>query len=89
MTTPFAADVRLQNILAADAALTAPGERYEIVEEDVLGVRMPVFKHRHANLRDQLLHGARTYGDQDIYVWSDGRRQTFTGLVDEVAEVAA
>jgi acyl-CoA synthetase (AMP-forming)/AMP-acid ligase II len=89
MTEPLADDPRLQRIFAADAVLTSPGMPYEIVEEDVLGVRMPVFKHRHANLRDQLLHGAQTYGDNDLYVWSDGRRQTFTGLIGEVAEVAA
>jgi acyl-CoA synthetase (AMP-forming)/AMP-acid ligase II len=89
MTTQFSGDARLQKLFEADAALTAPGQRYEIVEEEVLGVRMGVFKHRHANLRDQLLHGARTYGDADLYVWSDGRRQTFTGLIGEVAEVAA
>jgi acyl-CoA synthetase (AMP-forming)/AMP-acid ligase II len=89
MTTELGNDDRLRLLLEADAALTAPGQPFEIVEEDVLGVRMKVFKHRHANLRDQLLHGARTYGDGDLYVWSDGRRQTFTGLVGEVAEVAA
>ena len=89
MSTEFDGDDRLRKIFEADAVLTAPGQRYEIIEEEVLGVSMPVFKHRHANLREQLLYGASTYGDADLYVWSDGRRQTFTGLVGEVAEVAA
>jgi len=89
MSNALRADPRLAQIFAADAALTASGAPYEVVEDDVLGERMPVFKHRHANLRDQLLHGAETYGDRDVYVWSDGRRHTFTGLVSEVAEVAA
>jgi len=89
MTNPLADDPRLAQIYEADAALTAPGMPYEIVEDDVLGERMPVFKHRHANLRDQLLAGAAKYGDGDLYVWSDGRRQTFSGIVPEVAEVAA
>jgi long-chain acyl-CoA synthetase len=89
MTTQLGGDGRLQRLFEADVALTAPGQRFEIVEEGVLGVRMGVFRHRHANLRDLLLHGARTYGDADLYVWSDGRRQTFTGLIGEVTEVAA
>src|SRR5205823_349052 len=89
MGTPLADDPRLAKIYEADAALTAPGMPYEVVEDDVLGERMPVFAHRHANLRDQLLAGAARYGDGDLYVWSDGRRQTFSGLVPEVAEVAA
>jgi long-chain acyl-CoA synthetase len=82
-------DPRLARIFEADAALTAPGEQFEVVEEDVLGERMPVFANRHANLREQLRSGAERYGDRDLFVWSDGRRHTFTGLVTEVAEVAA
>jgi len=89
MTNLLRGDARLRKIFEADAALTKPGQQYEVVDEEVLGVRMPVFKHRHANLRDQLLHGAQTYGDNDLYVWSDGRRQTFTGLIEEVGQVAA
>ena len=89
MTNPLADDPRLAKIYEADAALTAPGMPFEIVEDDVLGERMPVFRNRHANLREQLLAGAARYGDGDLFVWSDGRRQTFSGLVPEVAEVAA
>ena len=89
MRNPLADDPRLAKIYEADAALTAPGMPYEIVEDDVLGERMPVFRNRHANLREQLLAGAARYGDGDLFVWSDGRRQTFSGIVAEVAEVAA
>ena len=89
MTNPLSNDPRLARIFEADAALTAPGATFEVVEDDVLGERMPVFANRHANLREQLLFGAEQYGDRDLYVWSDGRRHTFTGLVTEVAEVAA
>ncbi len=89
MTNPLSNDPRLARIFEADAALTAPGAPFEVVEDDVLGERMPVFANRHANLREQLLFGAEQYGDRDLYVWSDGRRHTFTGLVTEVAEVAA
>jgi acyl-CoA synthetase (AMP-forming)/AMP-acid ligase II len=86
---PLTSDPRLARIAAADAELTAPGAPYEVIEADVLGERMPVFRKRHANLREKLLAGAEKYGDGDLYVWSNGRRQTFRGLVSEVAEVAA
>jgi hypothetical protein len=89
MSSPLTGDPRLAKIFEADAALTAPGAPFAIVEDDVLGEPMPVFANRHHNLREQLLHGAVTYGDGDVYVWSDGRRSTFAGLVAEVAEVAA
>ncbi|MFN8025432.1 MAG: class I adenylate-forming enzyme family protein [Acidimicrobiia bacterium] len=89
MTDPLLDDPRLAKIFEADAALTAPGMPYEVVDDDVLGETMRVFRHRHANLRDQLLAGAEKYGDGDLYIWSDGRRQTFSGLIPEVAEVAA
>ncbi len=89
MANPLEADPRLAKIFAADAALTAPGAPFETVEDDVLGERMLVFANRHRNLREQLLYGAATYGDREVYVWSDGRRSTCAGLVREVAEVAA
>jgi len=89
MTSAIAADSRCEKVLEADAALTAPGAPYEVVEEVVLGERMPVFARRRRSLRDVLVHEGAAYGDRDLYVWSDGRRSTFSGLVAEVAEVAA
>jgi acyl-CoA synthetase (AMP-forming)/AMP-acid ligase II len=89
MGSSLRGDPRLAQLFAADAALTAPGMVFEVVEADVLGQRMPVFARRHANLRAQLLAGAEKYGDGDLYVWSNGRRQTFRGILREVAEVAA
>ena len=44
-----------RKLLEADAALTAPGAPFEIVEEDVLGERMPVFARRPRSLRDVLV----------------------------------
>jgi acyl-CoA synthetase (AMP-forming)/AMP-acid ligase II len=45
--------------------LTAPGAPFELVEQDVLGARMPVFKNRRRSLgelvRDSLRFGDRTY----------------------------
>ena len=88
MPSPFADDVRLAKLREADAALTAPGAPFELVEEEVLGERMPVLRNRPRSLRDVLLAGAARHGDRDVYVWSDDRRSTFTGLVAEVAGVA-
>jgi acyl-CoA synthetase (AMP-forming)/AMP-acid ligase II len=89
MSSAIVADPRLARILEADAALTAPGAPFEIAEEDVLGERMEVFARRPHSLRDLLLGAADQFGDRDCYVWSDGRRSTFAGLVTEVARVAA
>ena len=88
MPSPIADDARLAKLREADAALTAPGAPFELVEDDVLGERMPVVRNRPRSLRDVLLAGAARHGDRDVYVWSDGRRSTFTSLVAEVAEVA-
>ncbi len=88
MASPIADDPRLAKLREADAALTAPGAPFELVEEEVLGEQMPVLKQRPRSLRDVLLAGAARHGDREVYVWSDGRRSTFTGLVTEVAEVA-
>jgi hypothetical protein len=89
MPSPIAADARFAQLLAADAALTAPGAPFEIVVEDVLGATMPVFAGRPRSLRELLTDAANTYDDRDLYVWSDGRRSTFGGIVQEVADVAA
>jgi acyl-CoA synthetase (AMP-forming)/AMP-acid ligase II len=88
MPSPIVDDPRLAKLLEADAALTAPGAPFELVEEEVLGERMLVVKERPKSLRDVLLGGAARHGERDVYVWSDGRRSTFAGLVAEVAEVA-
>ena len=88
MPSPIPEDPRLAKLLEADAALTAPGAPFELVEEEVLGERMLVLKQRPRSLRQVLLAGAETFGDRDIYVFSDGRRFTASGLVTEVAEVA-
>jgi acyl-CoA synthetase (AMP-forming)/AMP-acid ligase II len=88
MPSPIADDPRLARLLEADAALTAPGAPFALVEEEVLGERMLVVEQRPKSLRDVLLAGAARHGDRDVYVWSDGRRSTFSGLVTEVAQVA-
>ena len=55
--------------------LTGPGGRFEIVEDEVLGVRMPVMKNRR-NAVGALLADSAAWGDRDYLVTAD-RRITF------------
>ena len=54
------------------AELTRPAGEWAIVEEDVLGERMPVFAERHRSLRELLQHSAR-FGDREYVVLGDWR----------------
>jgi acyl-CoA synthetase (AMP-forming)/AMP-acid ligase II len=55
-----------------DAKLTGPGGIFEIVEEDVLGERMRVFKSRKRSLRE-LLFDSSNHGDKEYIVLGDRR----------------
>ena len=88
MVSPIAEDPRFAQMLEADIALTQEGSPFEVVEEDVLGERMLVFAHRPRSMRDVLVSSAETFSGRDLYVFSDGRRITFAGIVGEVAQVA-
>jgi long-chain acyl-CoA synthetase len=69
------------------SALTAPGTLFEIVDEDVRGVRMPVFRHRARSLRELLERSAR-FGDRPYLV--DGEvRLDFASHLATVDAVAA
>ncbi|QCQ90032.1 class I adenylate-forming enzyme family protein [Rhodococcus sp. SGAir0479] len=59
-------------IASVMAELTGPGGRFELVPEDVLGVRMPVMKNRDKSLGDVLAASA-AYGDRDYLVTEDRR----------------
>ncbi|WP_328558905.1 class I adenylate-forming enzyme family protein [Streptomyces coelicoflavus] len=72
--------------LARVAALTGPGGRFELAEEDVLGARLPVFAHRQRALHE-LLHASVAHADRDYIVTAD-RRITFAGHAAEVASLA-
>ncbi|MEU4647784.1 class I adenylate-forming enzyme family protein [Nocardia fluminea] len=58
------------------AGLTAPGAPFEMTVEPVLGVPIPVFAHRRADLREVLEH-SRKWGERDYLVTED-RRISFT-----------
>lgn len=68
------------------AKLTGPGGPFEIVEEAVLGVRMPVFKNRIPSLR-RVLADSALRGDAEYVVLGD-TRITFAQHVRHVASVA-
>src|SRR5947209_3251205 len=60
----------------AHATLTAPGAPFEVVEEDVLGNRMKVYKQRFMSL-GEVAAFAQTRGDNDTFlVYGDSRWST-------------
>src|SRR6188472_4117290 len=80
-------DPRLVALLDTTTRITGPGNPFEIVEEDVLGERLPVFATRPRSMREILL-GATRFGDRDCYVFGDGFRLPFDRLIPEVASLA-
>ncbi|MGZ4523699.1 MAG: AMP-binding protein [Mycobacteriaceae bacterium] len=68
------------------AQVTGPGERFEVVEEDVLGHSMRVFKNRHGSLHTLLVESA-AYGDRE-YLVCDELRLSFTGHLARVASLS-
>jgi acyl-CoA synthetase (AMP-forming)/AMP-acid ligase II len=68
-------------------ALTAPGSSFEVTDEDVRGVLMPVFRHRVRSLR-ALLEGTRRFGRRTYLVQGDVRLDFGTHL-DHVDALAA
>src|SRR5215210_1727397 len=85
--TDLARDPRLVALLETTERITGPGMPFEIVEEDVLGERLPVFAKRAHSMRE-ILVGATRYGDRDCYVFGDGFRLPFDQLVPQVASLA-
>ncbi len=74
-----------------EADLVAPGGLFEMVEDDVLGERMSVFKHRMPHLREAVTTSVG-FGDREYLVFSDGdarRVITFQEHARAVASVAA
>jgi long-chain acyl-CoA synthetase len=79
--------VSAQIRLGVRAKLTGVGGPFEIVEEDVLGERMRVFKNRARSLRD-LLRASAAHGDKEYLVHAE-KRVTFRQHVAQVASAAA
>jgi acyl-CoA synthetase (AMP-forming)/AMP-acid ligase II len=69
-------------------ALCGPGAPFEIVEEDVLGERLPVFAQRPRSLREMLLNAAERHASSPYLVfWDDS--VTYGELPRRVASYAA
>jgi acyl-CoA synthetase (AMP-forming)/AMP-acid ligase II len=73
-------------VLESIARLTAPGAPFEIVEEEVLGERMSVFRTRPRSLRE-ILAGSAAHGDREYLVHGD-RRISFALHLRLVASTA-
>src|SRR5688500_8808005 len=71
---------------AAVAGLTAAGAPFELVEEDVLGARIAVFKNRARSL-GQLLADSRAHGDR-TYLATSASTLTFQEHAAQVASLA-
>jgi acyl-CoA synthetase (AMP-forming)/AMP-acid ligase II len=67
--------------------LTAPGAPFELVEEDVLGVRVPVFKNRVHSLGELVSDSVR-FGDR-VYAATATTELTFAEHARQVASLAA
>ncbi|MHA4852836.1 steroid-24-oyl-CoA synthetase [Rhodococcus sp. MSC1_016] len=83
MTAPTDPQLHLDQVMSR---LTGPGGRFEIVEEPVLGTRMPVMKNRGRAVGD-LLATSLQWGDRDYLVTAD-RRLSYTEHAAAVAALA-
>jgi len=70
------------------AELMAPGGPFELVEEEVLGVRHEVFARRLPHLRALLVEGAARFGDHPYLAHAD-RTVSFVEAAQLVANTAA
>ncbi|MEE2032359.1 class I adenylate-forming enzyme family protein [Rhodococcus chondri] len=83
MLAPADLQQMLQQVVSR---LTGPEGRFEIVEEDVRGNRMPVMRNRDRKVGD-LVAASKVWGDRDYLVTAD-RRISFEQHADAVAAVA-
>ena len=70
----------------AIAAVHSPGQMFELVDAEVRGVNMKVFKHAPANLA-QIFGLARGHGDKDFLVY-EGERWSFAQTFQHVDALA-
>jgi long-chain acyl-CoA synthetase len=80
MTSP---DLRAR----AHAEVTGPGSPFEVVEEEVLGERLPVFRQRPRSLRELLVTSTERQRDAG-YITIDGVTLRYGQHLDAVASVA-
>ncbi len=70
----------------ANAAVTAPGQIFELIDAEIRGVKMQVFKNAPAHL-GQVFAGARGHGDKTFLVY-EGETWTFSQAMDQVDGLA-
>ena len=73
--------------LEANAAVTGPGQIFELIDGEVLGVKTRVFKNSPAHL-GQLFAGARAHGDKPFLVY-ENETFTFTQASDHIDALAS
>ncbi|MBF6275736.1 MULTISPECIES: class I adenylate-forming enzyme family protein [Nocardia] len=77
----------MPDIAAVMRELAGPGGRFELVEEEVLGARMPVLRHRRRAVAELLADSVR-FGDRDYLVTED-RRVSYREHAAAAAALAA
>lgn len=70
----------------ANAAVTAPGQIFELIDAEIRGVKTQVFKNAPAHL-GQVFAGARGHGDKTFLVY-EGETWTFTQAMDQIDGLA-
>jgi len=73
--------------LEANAAITGPGQVFELIDAEVRGVKTRVFKNAPAHL-GQLFAGSRAHGDKPFLVY-ENETYTFTQAMDRVDALAS
>lgn len=66
----------------ANLAVTAPGQIFELIDAEVMGVKMQVFKNSPAHL-GQVFAGARGHGEKTFLVY-EGETYTFSQAMDHI-----
>jgi long-chain acyl-CoA synthetase len=73
--------------LEANAAVTGPGQIFELIDAEVRGVKMKVFKNSPAHL-GQVFAGSRGHGDKTFLVYED-EIITFAQAADRIDALAS
>jgi len=66
----------------ANLAVTAPGQIFELVDAEVMGVKTQIFKNAPAHL-GQVFAGARGHGEKTFLVY-EGESYSFTQAMDQI-----
>ena len=76
-----------RTFLEANATITGPGQIFELIDAEVRGVKMRVFKNAPAHL-GQLFAGSRAHGDKPFLVY-ENETFTFAQAADHIDALAS